>query len=60
MHGLQVARKQQISRRTPKTGPTYENDIPHKCKFCDGWHLSRPAWLSPNWLDLDSGTAVKN
>jgi len=40
--------------------PAYTGDIAHECRFYGWWHLSRPEWLAPAWLDLTAETAAVN
>jgi hypothetical protein len=44
----------------PANHPIYLGDIAHKCGICDWWHLSRPEWLAPAWLDLTAKNAALN
>ena len=44
----------------PANHPIYLGDVAHKGGSCGWWHLSRPEWLAPAWLDLDAETAAVN
>jgi hypothetical protein len=37
----------------PANHPVYLGDVPHLCRICGFWHLSRPEWLAPSWNTLD-------
>jgi len=45
--------------RNPQN-PAYHGDIAHKCRSCGWWHVSRPEWLAPAWLDLHAENAIVN
>ena len=38
----------------------YDGDIAHQCRVCGWWHLSRPEWLAPGWLDLSAENSAVN
>jgi hypothetical protein len=42
----------------PANHPIYLCDVAHECRACGWWHLNRPEWLAPGWLDLSTGNAV--
>jgi hypothetical protein len=44
----------------PANHPVYLGDVAHKCGSCGWWHLSRPEWLAPAWLDLTAENAAVN
>lgn len=46
--------------RNPANHPVYLGDVAHLCPVCEFWHLSRPEWLAPEWLNMTSETAVVN
>lgn len=45
--------------KDPENHPTYLGDVAHLCRVCEFWHLSRPEWLAPEWLNMTE-TAVIN
>lgn len=38
----------------PANHPVYLGDVAHLCRVCNFWHLSRPEWLVPEWLTLET------
>jgi len=41
-----LSREQALAFAADPANPAYRDDVPHLCRKCGLWHLSRPEWLS--------------